>query len=373
MALDGGNPPRIMGVAMRRIAAPAELLPKVVLTDKEIGERVDHLIDVLVAQDQFSGVVCVARGEKPIYSRAAGLASRQWNVANRVDTKFNAGSITKEFTAVAVMQLVEAGKLRLEETLGEALPGYPDKEIGGKVTVEELLTHTSGISNPESATGEKLTAWILAHRDFKTLAEFLPKAGVDTLTSEPGTRFAYSNYGYMLLGMMIEKASGESYYDYVREHIFKAAGMGDTDNYELDREPGNLATGYMDAPGGRRSNMFMLTERGLPCGNTYSTAADLVKFSVALREHRLVGAEMLEKAWAGKLPYAHEDAKYGYGFAVGDYGGQKYVYHTGGWFGVTDDFEMIPGLEVTVVVLCNIDNAPIPLVGKVREWVVQGR
>ncbi len=370
MSLAPGDPVKIQGIAMRQTALPAHLLPNVKLSDSEITQRADRLIDALVADDKFSGVLYVARGETPIYARAAGFASRQWNQPNRIDTKFNLASIGKMFTAVSIAQLVEQGKLHYTDTLTQMLPGYPDKELGAKVTLDHLLSHTSGITNPGFANADSLTATLL-RRSLK-INDYLPKEPLDTLKFEPGSKIEYNNYGYTLLGAIIENASGEDFFDYVRNHVFKPAGMNDTDYYEIDTEPPNLATGYMDAPGGRRSNILNTFTKGSSAGGGYSTAPDLVKFALALRDHKLLSAESLEKVWTGKKEYIGR-GKYGYGCIVAEYNGQKLVSHGGGWTGVTNWFEMYPDAGYTVVVLTNIDDDPNPVAYQFREWLTQGR
>lgn len=370
MSLAPGDPVRIAGIAMRQTVLPADLLPRTPLTDAEIVRRADRLIDTLTAADQFSGVLYVARGDQPIYARAVGFASRQWNQPNRTDTKFNLASIAKMFTAVSIAQLVEQGKLSYTQTLSDALPSYPDKELGAKVTLDQLLNHTSGLTSPGFASAEALTTTIL-RRNTK-IADYLPKEPGDSLKFEPGSRLEYNNYGYTLLGAIIEKASGEDYFDYVRNHIFKPAGMNDTDFYELDTEPANLATGYMDAPGGRRSNIFHTFTKGSSAGGGYSTGPDLVKFAMALRNHTLLSAASLENVWTGNKEYIGR-GRYGYGCIVAEYNGRKLVSHGGGWMGVTNWFEMYPDDGYTVVVLTNIDDDPNPIAYQLREWLTQGR
>src|SRR5262249_18222272 len=147
----------------------------------------------------------------------------------------------------------------------------------------------------------------------------------------------YSNYGYMVLGALIEKASGQDYYDYIREHIFKPAGMIHSDFYELDADPPNLATGYMDGPNRtRRSNIFYLGVRGGPAGGAYSTVEDLLKFDIALRSHRLLSARSLNIAWTG----SEKHPQYGHGFQINRYNGTRIVGHGGGWFGITNQMDM---------------------------------
>jgi CubicO group peptidase (beta-lactamase class C family) len=358
---------KITGFSFSGTVAPAELLPRNKLTDKEIHDRIDTLINKLVAADAFSGAILVARENKPIYARATGLASRLWKIPNRIDTKFNTGSIGKMFTAVAVAQLVEQGKLSFDDPLIKAFPDYPNPEVGQKITVHHLLSHTSGIVTNDT----NLVASF--RRGYRTVKEYLKASAGDTLKFEPGSKLEYSNYGFTLLGAVIEKASGQDYYDYIREHIYKPAGMTNTDNYDLDTEPDNLATGYKDAPGGTRcSNIFDLPVRGIPSGLGYSTVEDLAKFAVALRQDKLLRKETRETVWTGHKDYTELDSKYGYGCIVSPYNGTRIIGHGGGWFGITDKFDFYPELGYSVVILNNIDSDPNYIAFRLREWLTQG-
>jgi CubicO group peptidase (beta-lactamase class C family) len=357
-------PHKIRGMGFSGGEMPVELLPRGPLSDDQLRAKIDALITKLEKIDQFSGVILVARNGTPVYQRASGLASRAWNAPNRVDTKFNVASIGKMFTAVAVAQLVERGKLSYEDKLEKVLPRYGNKEIAQTVTVAHLLSHTAGIK-------EKNLADDSFRKGFRTLKEYLADTTGDTAKFAPGTRLSYSNHGYLLLGAIIEQASGQDYYAYMREHVFAPAGMTNTDNFDLDTEPANLAVGYMDAAKGQRvSNQFKLPVRGLPSGLGYSTAEDLAKFHHALLSHKLINAESLKTVWTGRMDY-HENSKYAYGFAVKEYNGARIVGHGGGWLGITNKMDMYPDLGLTVVILNNIDSDPNALAFKLREWLTQ--
>lgn len=361
-------PHNILGFGFRGTEAPAELLPHKKLSERELRSRADALINQLVAADQFSGVILVAKDGKPVYQRAVGQASRAWNLPNRIDTRFNLGSINKMFTAVAIAQLVEQGKLSYTDTLEKALPDYSNKEIAQKVTVRHLLSHTSGITETKS-----LLSGDAFRQEFRAVKDYLRNTAADTLKFEPGTKLEYSSYTYLILGAIIEKASGQNYFDYVREHIYKPAGMTASDCYDLDTDPANLATGYMDGEKGTRlSNIQRLPVRGMPFGLGYATAGDLVRFATALREHKLLNATSLETVWTGVMDYSEFDSKYGYGFIVKKYNNQRIIGHGGGWVGITNKFDMYPDSGYTVVILNNIDSDPNSVAFKFREWLTQG-
>lgn len=367
MATQKDAPEKILGMGFRGSEALAELLPKEKLTEKQIKRNVDDLITKLIEADKFSGVILIAKDGKTIFERASGSANKAWSIQNQTDTKFNVASIGKMFTAVAVAQLAEQGKLAFEDTLEKWLPDYPNKEIAAKVTVHHLLTHTSGLKEANTPDNS-------FRRGFRTIKDYLPTTPGDTLKFEPGTKLEYSNYGYLLLGAIIEKASGEDYSAYIRRHICQPAGMMNTDNYELDTEPANLATGYMDEPNKtRRSNAFMLPVKGLPSGLGYSTAGDLVKFHSALMGGKLLNKKSLENVWTGRMNYNEPDSQYGYGFIVKRYNGTRIIGHGGGWVGITNKFDMYPDLGYTVVILNNIDSDPNSIAFKLREWLTQGQ
>ena len=358
---------RVLGMGFRNALAPPELLPNRPFTDRAIRDSIDRAIDRLVRGDAFSGVVVVAKDGKPIYQRAVGLADRRWNVPNRVGTRFNIASIGKMFTAVAIAQLVQQGKLSYDDTLAKLLPDYPSRDIARRITVRQLLAHTSGIAQGFDLDGS-------FRRGLRTVKAYLPTTATDSLHFDPGTRLEYSSYGYLLLGAIVERASGRDYYDYVREHVYRPAGMTESDSYELDTDPPNLATGYMDAPKGeRRSNIFMLPVKGTPFGMGYATALDLVRFQQALTHHVLLDSAALAQAWTGVQPYTEPNSEYGFGFIVTPYNGTRIIGHGGGWVGITNKFDMYPDLGYTVVILSNIDCDPNMLAFRLREWLTAGR
>ncbi len=259
----------------------------------ELLKAVTALVDKGVADDSFSGVVMIAKGGKPIFERAVGLADKAKNTSNRMDTKFNLGSINKVFTQVAIQQLVEAGKLTLDDKLGKYLPDYPNQDAREKVTIKHLLNMQSGIGD---FFGPKFQA--TPKNRIRTINDYLPLFAGEPLKFEPGTSRSYSNGGYIVLGAIIEKVTGRSYYDYVREHIYKPAGMANTDSYETDAAVANLARGYTqrgNEAGKLVDNTSTRPGRGSSAGGGYSTAEDLLKFTIAIRDHKLLSAENSRK------------------------------------------------------------------------------
>ena len=254
------------------------------LPEAELTRRLGDLLDSLAAKDEFSGVAVLARNGAPVFQRALGMADREARRANTVETAFNLGSINKIFTQIAVRQLAAQGKLSLDSTLAAYWPDYPNAEVARRVTIRQLLRHTSGIGGnifDPPAGGNR--------RAIRRLADFLPLFVHEPLQFEPGTRNAYSNAGYVVLGLLVERLSGESYYDYLAAHIYRPAGMTRTAHYAVDSLPPNTAIGYTrgerEAPATAplRPNSADLPGRGSSAGGGYSTAADLVRFLAALR------------------------------------------------------------------------------------------
>ena len=360
-------PYQIVGLGFSDVAAPPAATKGRKLTDRQLCDRISRLMARLTKADAFSGTVYVAKNGRPIYAKAFGLENRSWTIPNRIDTKFNLASVTKMFTAVAIAQLVEQGKLSYDETVGQILPDYPNKAVARTVTVGQLLSHTSGMIGAR-ALAEKATD----PQSARSLAPWLDTFVNEPLSSAPGQRFDYSNAGYILLGAIIEKASGQTYYDYVDDHVFKPAGMTNTGFYDLETDPPNLATGFMDAPDGkRRDNIFALTARGAPHAGAYSTGPDMVKFHMALMNHKLLSGAALKTLWTGVTEEADKQRQYGYGAYIERYNGHEIISHGGGWQGITNHFEFYPDLGYTVVILSNIDDDPTAIAYKLREWLTR--
>ena len=258
------------------------------ISQAELVRRLENSVDSLSKAGQFSGVAVLAKNGVPVFQRAYGMANRERGVANNLETAFNLGSINKVFTQIAILQLGAAGKLNFDSTLAAYWPDYPNKEVARKITIRQLMRHTSGVGGNifDAPAGGKRS-------DIRTLNGFLPLFVNEPLQFEPGTRNAYSNAGYVVLGLLIERLSGEDYYTYVREHIFEPAGMTRTGSFFVDSLPSNTATGYTrgdeNAPPStpQRPNTQDLPGRGSSAGGGYSTAQDLLKFLQALREHRI--------------------------------------------------------------------------------------
>ena len=248
-------------------------------------------VDSLAKLDQFNGVVVVAQNGVPQFERAYGMADREAGRANDLETSFNIGSINKLFTQVAIRQLADAGKLNLDSTLARAWPDYPNQDIARKVTIRQILTMRSGIQGNIFAAPDGKT-----RHDVVSLQDYFELFKNEPLQFEPGSKQQYSNAGYIVLGLLIEKLSGENYYEYIRRHIYEPAGMTQTGSWRVDRWPANTAIGYtrggQDAPptAPLQRNTDFLPGKGSSAGGGYSTAHDLLRLMNALRAHRIASA-----------------------------------------------------------------------------------
>jgi CubicO group peptidase (beta-lactamase class C family) len=331
--------------------------------------ELESYFDALATGNKLSGVVLVAKDGATIASKAAGVANKATGALIDVNTKFNLGSMNKMFTAVAIAQLAQAGKLSFTDTVGKHLRDYPNREVADKVTIHQLLTHTSGLG---MYWNEK---WMAQREKLLTVAAHIPLFAADPPAFPPGEKFQYSNSGFMVLGAIIEKVSGQDYYSYMQEHVFKQAGMNDTGFYEPGKETPNLAIGYTTrAEDGKpleepRDNTKMREVRGGPAGGGYSTAPDLVKFHQALFSYKLLDKKHTELVTTGKVD-GPRDSQYGYGFGVSSAGGKRSVGHNGGAPGIAANLEMYPDSGYTAITLMNSDpRAMMPIAKDIRERI----
>jgi CubicO group peptidase (beta-lactamase class C family) len=369
-------PHRIVQVAIDLADEPEDAAAHGRLTDAQIAARLQEYVDRLAAADRFSGTVLVAHDGKPIFTAARGLASRAFGVPNRLDTRFNLGSMNKMFTAVAVAQLAQQGKLSFDDPLIKHLPDYPDKEVARKVTLHHLLTHTSGLGNYFTDKYRETS------KDrFRAVADYFPLFVGKPLEFEPGARFSYSNTGFMVLGAVIEKVSGQDYFEYVREHVYRPVGMVGTDAYEMDHDTPNLAIGYTsEVPesgklGSRKkNNLFLHVVKGGPAGGGFSTVEDLLRFATALTGHKLLDEKHTETVLSGKVKTGRGDgdAMYGYGFFVETDHGTRVVGHGGGFPGINSDLAILRDRGYVVAVMSNYDPPTAQRVAaKARRLILQ--
>jgi CubicO group peptidase (beta-lactamase class C family) len=352
MEVDAATPHHITKLGLRAIGTPGEFSggrtsgPEAIATLRAALEKD-------AAADRFSGAALVAENGKAVFEQAYGMADRDKRTPNQVNTKFRIGSMNKMFTAVAVLQLVQAGKVQLTDPLSKFIPDYGNQELASKVTIHHLLTHTGG-------TGDIFGPEFEAHRlELKTLNDYVKLYEKRPLQFEPGSRWEYSNYGFVLLGVVIERATGQSYYDYVRERVFKTAGMLSTDSLPETEAVAGRSIGYTrDGQEGAWSvNTDTLPYRGSSAGGGYSTVEDLLRFANALQAHKLLDAEHTEMLVAGKVDTPHGD-RYGYGFMEMETAGLRCYGHGGGAPGMNGDLRICPqGAQggYVIAVLANLD------------------
>jgi CubicO group peptidase (beta-lactamase class C family) len=359
------NPPFLVkDFSVRAMDTPAEFaLPR--MTEKEVVAATLTKAEQASAADEFSGAVIVAKNGKPIFSGAYGMADRAKKIPNTLETKFRIGSMNKMFTATATMQLVQEGKIEFEKPFGTYLADYPNKEMASSVTIHQLLTHTGGTGDIFGPDFEK------NRLELKTLQDYVKLYGVRGVKFPPGTKWEYSNYGFLLLGVIVQRVSGQDYYDYVREHIFKPAGMGSTDSLPEDVAVANRSVGYMkeDPSKGWQPNTETLPYRGTSAGGGYSTVGDLLAFANALESYRLLDEKYTNLLVAGKVETPGGNGrKYAYGFMESvSPDGVTCFGHGGGAPGMNGQLTICKGSRYTVAVLANLDP---PAASRVADFIV---
>lgn len=251
------------------------------LDETSLAELIDQHVEILQASNSFSGIVLVAKGAEPIYERAVGFADRSQNRLNTLDTPFNLGPVTKIFTAVAVMQLIEQEKLSLMDTVGIYLPDYPEGRVNRTVTIRQLLSHRSGIGDYIGTPGYASAKDYL--QDQQDFLDIIIDFG---WYYPPNQRYRYSNSGPVVLGRIVEVVTGLSYYDYVRRNIYQAANMSSSGHFTKQETTSNKAIGYLNDLG--ETNESTLGHIGSAAWGSYASANDLLSYTIALKANALM-------------------------------------------------------------------------------------
>lgn len=255
------------------------------IPEAELVRRIGTTTDSLARLDEFSGIVLLAKNGAPVFEKAYGFADREAKKPNTMETAFNIGSINKLFTSIAIRQLAAEGKLHLDSTLATYWPDYPNADVARKVTIRQIMQMRSGIGGDIFAAPPGKTRHAVRHnRDYLQLFVDRP------LNFEPGSRQQYSNAGYVVLGMLVERLSGLDYYRYVQERIYQPAGMTRTGHWRVDSLPAGTAIGYTREDGPLERNTASLPGRGSAAGGGYTTAYDLMRFMTALRAKKVAAA-----------------------------------------------------------------------------------
>jgi CubicO group peptidase (beta-lactamase class C family) len=319
-----------------------------------------------VKKNKFSGNVLIAKNGTVLYQASFGKASKRFNVDNNLSTKFNLGSMNKMFTAVAIMQLVQNGQLKLTNTLDKyADDTWLPKSISEKIQIRHLLTHSSGLNNYFNRNFMKSS-----RRIFRKLDDFKPLVVNDPLQFEPGTNNRYSNTGMLMLGVVIEKVTGQSYFDYIDKHIYQLANMPNSASYEMDQPVPNLAIGYEPSSKndtGWINNLFMHVVKGGPAGGGFSTLADMHQFSLALTNYKLLNKALTEQIYSAK-PALHSP-NYGYGFNVAGTSDNRIIGHRGGFPGILANLDIHLDSGFVSIVLSNYGRSAQPVVTEINRFI----
>jgi CubicO group peptidase (beta-lactamase class C family) len=320
--------------------------------------RLDEVAKSYTANNAFMGTVMVTEGDRVLLDKGYGKAVVEWDVANALETKFRLGSLTKQFTATLVLLLQQDGKLKVDDPVSKYLPDAP--KTWEKITLANLLGHTSGI--PSFTDMKEFGVWRMSpHTTDEELALFKDKP----LDFEPGSKFAYSNSNFEVLGAVIEKLSGKKYGDLLRERIFEPLGMKDSGLDSDDLLLPKRAEGYM--PGAKGLVVARSESMSVPwsAGSIYSTTGDLLKW-----EHGLFGGKVLN-ADSLKAMTTPGKGNYGMGVFIEQQDGQKVVSHGGGIEGFNTHMAYAPEMQICVVVLSNVNGgAPDSMGGKLMDVVL---
>ena len=281
------------------LAAQARVLAQ----DK--AAKIDELMKVYNSYQQFNGAVLVAENGKVIFKKGYGMANMEWNIPVETDTKFRLGSITKQFTSMLVLQLVQEGKIKVEGKLTDYLPDYR-KDTGDRITIHQLLNHTSGIP---SYTGLPNFFQEISRNPY-SVSDFVKKFASGDLEFEPGTKFSYNNSGYFLLGAIVEHVTGKPYEQVLKERIFDPVGMKNTGYDHHATILAKRATGYEKRPGGYINAPYLDMSLPYAAGSLYSTVEDLYLWDQALYAEKLLSPQLKESMYKPGM------SNYAYGWVV---------------------------------------------------------
>ncbi len=339
--------------------------------------QIEYAVNERHAQQAFSGVILVREGGEVVFEDAYGYANRADQVPNRVDTRFGIASGTKLFTGVAICQLIDAGELELDTRLVDVLDDeFP--QFDPAITVEHLLTHTSGA--PDYFDEEELDA----QGDFGALwadlpvykvtepRDLLPLFQHEPMKFAPGTRFSYSNGGFILLGMIVAQVSGQPYAAYVEQNVLARAGMADSGYFPMNQLPAHTAFGYLDDG---RTNIFEIPIKGLSDGGAFVTAPDMARFWDVLLGYRLMSEDMTLQMLQPHVKVAADNAgdnrHYGYGiWLTMDQDLVSRYYGVGADPGVSFISARFLGQDAELTVIGNTENDAWPVFGAVESIIL---
>ena len=315
------------------------LLPLSLAAQKNYSQELDKYVQAHSTVKGFSGSVLVMKQNKVLLKKAYGLADREWNIANTTDTKFRIGSITKQFTAACILQLAEQGKLNLDDKLTKFIPDFPK---GDSVTVHMLLNHTSGIASYTDQPDFSKVFTLSWSKD--SMISFFKSRPYNF---SPGSKFQYNNSGYFLLGYIIERVSGQSYNDYLRQNVFNKLGMMNTGVDRLDSVLPMRAHGYSKAKTTYVNADYISLEWPYSAGRLFSTVDDMYKWDRALYSNSIISANSKQKMFTpGK-------SNYGYGIIIDSLENHYRTWHNGGIPGFVSNISRYINDDVCIIVLSN--------------------
>jgi CubicO group peptidase (beta-lactamase class C family) len=327
------------------VSATATSATTATLTVPDLAAELDAALQRVVMAGYLSGSVLVARDGQIILSQGYGLADRDKKIPNAAQTRYRIGSVTKQFTAMAILMLQEQGKLNVQDPICDYLADCPVAWKG--ITLHQLLTHTSGIPGFTELTGYETTKATPSPPD-QTILRFRDRP----LDFPPGEKWSYSNSNYVLLGKIIERASGQSYEDFLRTNIFDPVGMINTG---YDHNQSDLAVGYANQITTTADYLDMTIPYA--AGGLYSTVEDLYRWDQALYTAQLVPQEALDDMFAAHATIPDSGGMgYGYGWMIGKKHNRRFISHGGSIDGYTSVIERYPDDKVTVIVLTNQQN-----------------
>ena len=319
------------------------------LSDENLAVAVNEILESTYKPDQPGAAVIVVRNGKVILRKGYGSANMELGVPIEPDMVFRIGSLTKQFTAVAVLMLAEQGKLSLDDDITKFLPDYPTK--GTKITIEHLLTHTSGIKSYTS-----LPEWLPLWRKDMPMGELIAIFKDKPMDFAPGERWAYNNSAYVLLGAIIEKASGQTYPDFIEKNIFAPLGMKHSYYDDTARIIPRRASGYSKGKDGFVNAAYLSMSQPHAAGSLVSSVDDLAIWDAALYTEKLVKQDSLKRAWTSAKLNNAKATNYGFGWSVNSYEGHPVIEHSGGINGFASYALRMPNDRVFVAALTNKDS-----------------
>ena len=322
------------------------------------GGEFDLFIGNLASEGRFSGTIAVALDQHLLYEAAYGIRDREHNLPMQTDTTLNVASIGKSFTAIAIAQLVQSGKLSYNDLVETYLPQFAELSRG-QITIEYLLTHRSGLGDFRSNPNYIRDMNQLIH-----IQENLPYILSEDLQFQPGERSLYSNSGYMVLGAIIEVVSGIDFYDYIQAHIFDPAGMTNSGFYSKFEDIPNRAWGYFINPQGiLTNNITNHPYRGSSAGGSYSSAEDIIRFMQGFNTDLF-----LKNTQAEMFPYPNAPQS-GFGMQRRQVAGHTVISMSGGSPGVRSTYETYPELGYHIAVLTNSDDGFNTVMEELRRFL----